>query len=208
MAKRTPRRNGRRRRRTRPTRFHLRRHHCGAPERTIVCESAVGEVLFGSKRRNEHGGFCLTRASVNEIEASRPAASTTGRGGSGPKRVRRLDVYLAPDCGGATVGRCTRRPHPTPTTTRRTPPAEHTSRRVQAAIMEQRPTTSTRSAGSPGSSSDPVHARLYSSGRSASAFSIPRSSTSSASRRSTMARESWSVPISSANRLNVCPRAD
>jgi hypothetical protein len=72
----------------------------------------------------------------------------------------------------------------------------------------RRPNTSMRSAGSPRLSSDPVYARRYSSGRSASGFSMPRSSTSSASRRSTRARESCTVPISSANRLNVCPRAD
>ena len=50
--------------------------------------------------------------------------------------------------------------------------------------------------------------RRYSPGRSASAFSMPRSSTSSASRRSASARDSCSVPMSSANRLSVCPRAD
>ena len=44
--------------------------------------------------------------------------------------------------------------------------------------------------------------------RSASAFSMPRSSTSSASCRSARARESCSVPISRAKRLSVVARAD
>ena len=42
----------------------------------------------------------------------------------------------------------------------------------------------------------------------ASALSMPRSSTSSASRRSVSARESWSVPISMAKKLSVWARAD
>ncbi len=80
------------------------------------------------------------------------------------------------------------------------PPVHHRHRRASRRVPIP-------AAGRP-ALADLVQARRYSPGRTASAFSMPRSSTSSAIRRSASARDSCTVPISSANRLSVCPRAD